>query len=258
MKLTETVFRIFDLETTGFDAEVDKVVEVAYADLQYWGGDRACLWTRGIPLDLAGSFLTVEADESLIDPGVPINLEAMAIHHITDSMVQGKPDIYDAMDGMRFGRRGALGSFNFDFDGPFVRQAGAQYIPMFTFCVMRIARHLWPHLPKHSNQYIRYHFGLLMGASGISAHRAMGDVAVTVEIFKLQLRLLMAQGMETVEELQEYSEKPVFQNICRFGAKHYNQPWASVPRSYLQWMLREVKDMDRDTRWNVERLAQGG
>lgn len=73
----------FDLETTGIDPFRD--VPVSYALVVHEAGADA---SRNGP--------TVDA--GLIDPGVPIPAESTEIHHISDDMVAGAPDLRTATE----------------------------------------------------------------------------------------------------------------------------------------------------------------
>jgi exodeoxyribonuclease X len=58
--------RVIDIETTGFDAQKDGVVEIAAYDL--------CLPLLQIS----------RVDSMVVNPGRPIPVEASAVHHLTD------------------------------------------------------------------------------------------------------------------------------------------------------------------------------
>lgn len=244
MLIKDAVFRIFDTETTGFDPKKDKVVEIAWMDCDFAEKELIC----------------IDAKEHFCNPGMPIPVEAMAIHNIQDKMVANAPALKTIIDENNFIDVGDESgyvvhvAFNADFDVPFIN-ATHPAVEMITsdyiVCVMRIARHLWPEAPKHSNACLRYWLGLLLDVN-IDLHRAAGDVAITAAIFERELRILTERGMTRVEELVEFSAKPIHMGTCKFGAKHFGELWDKVPTSYMQWMLREVKDLDKDTRWNIE------
>src|SRR3990167_4876510 len=70
-------FICFDCEATGLDPEKDKIIEIAVAKFTF--------------------SKILETKEDLIDPRCPIPPESIEIHHITDSMVQGKPKIQEVL-----------------------------------------------------------------------------------------------------------------------------------------------------------------
>lgn len=69
MNLTRPLF-VFDLETTGLDPAVDRIVQIAYTKVMTDG--------------------TFETKSRFINPTVPIPAEATAIHRITNARVDGE------------------------------------------------------------------------------------------------------------------------------------------------------------------------
>src|ERR1700682_6372275 len=68
--------RVIDVETSGMPPKPCLVCEVAYVDLVSRSGN---VWSRG------------SVWSSLVNPQAPIDVEAMAVHHITDEMVADAP-----------------------------------------------------------------------------------------------------------------------------------------------------------------------
>jgi DNA polymerase III epsilon subunit family exonuclease len=81
-KLSEIGFVAFDTEATGYSNFSDRVIEVA--GVRFARRDGA--WTGG------------ESFSELANPGRSIPAETIAIHGITDSMVQGAPGIVEVLD----------------------------------------------------------------------------------------------------------------------------------------------------------------
>lgn len=230
MRIEEAHFSVWDTETTGLDPVADAVVEVA------------CVVCT--PAKILGSHGT------LVNPGRSIPAEASAVHHITDRHVEGMVSLDVAMLGFGFlfdripVASAAYVAHNAAFDAPF--------LPMLRrspwLCTLRLARHLLPELPKHTNQFLRYHFQLeVPEAEGLAAHRAVADAAVTARLLQ-HLLTLLPSDVETVEQLVEFSARPALLKTCYFG-KHKGTPWAEIPKDYLQWMRRqadfETKDPDQ-------------
>jgi DNA polymerase III epsilon subunit-like protein len=126
-------------------------------------------------------------------------------------------------------------------------------------CTLRLARKLWPGLPKYSNQYLRYALGLeVPEAEGLPAHEALADALVTSRLLLHELEIIRTRAvpdlppLETAAELIAWADAPNLLGICQFGNKHRGTPWSRVPKDYLQWMRREVRDMDPDLRYTVE------
>ena len=94
-----------------------------------------------------------------------------------------------------------------------------------------------------------------------SAHRALADAYVTAA----NLRHLMTGVVDNptwpqeVPELAAHLAEPMLLKTIGFG-KHKGQPWATVPRSYLTWMLGAggMTDLDIDTKHTAEFYLKGG
>jgi DNA polymerase III epsilon subunit-like protein len=84
-------YAVIDVETTGFSATRDRIVEVACALID---GER-----------IVGRWAT------LVDPGIAIPAYATAVHGITDEMVSGAPRLGRALElcAIRPVFRGAIG-----------------------------------------------------------------------------------------------------------------------------------------------------
>ena len=76
-KLSETSFCALDLETTGTNAGLHMIVEVGIVRFTMGG--------------------IVEIYESLVNPGVNIPEDVIAVHGITDEMVRNAPRIGDIL-----------------------------------------------------------------------------------------------------------------------------------------------------------------
>ena len=106
--LDKDIFICFDCETTGLTPETDRIIELA-----------AVRFTFSEILDTF---------ETLIDPETPISPESMAIHHITDAMVQGKPKIQEVLPSfLEFIGKGMIVGHGITNDIAFVTAASKQH-----------------------------------------------------------------------------------------------------------------------------------
>jgi exodeoxyribonuclease X len=204
---------VIDLETTGF--EPGSVVEVAVV------GDGFKHWS------------------SLVRPTTPIEFDAMAAHHITPAMVADAPE-WEFVHP-RIPREGVFVAHNAAFDKKFL-PPDIQALP--TICTYRSALHLLPDAPSHKNQALRYMLDLDVSSmppeAGSMAHRALYDAWIT----RLLLEHLLT--LASAEELVKLTTTPVILKKFRFG-KHRDEPVASIPRSYMRWLLNSdfaKEDMD--------------
>ncbi|WP_306601620.1 exonuclease domain-containing protein [Geothrix sp. 21YS21S-2] len=236
MSFADLTYLVVDTETTGLSPSADRVVSVAG------------VWVR------TGEGI-LRRESFLVDPGIPIPPEASAIHHIVDRHVAGAPALGEVLPVFQKGDFDAYAAHNAAFDFGFLPRAGRPVL-----CTMRLARKLWPKLGRYSNQYLRYFLQLeVVEAEGLPAHEALADALVTSRLLLRELAWLQEHpqpGVETVQDLIAWAEAPSLLETCQFGSKHRGVPWAQVPKDYLAWMKREVKDMDPDLRYTVEHYLQ--
>ena len=229
--IESAVFLVVDTETTGLDPSVDRICELA-----------------GLRTSLAAP--EGRAFESLVNPERSIPPEASAIHHLTDLDVAQAPALGVVLPLLTWEPFDCWVAHNAAFDFGFLPHQDKPVL-----CTLRLARKLLPDLPRHANQYLRYAIPLQVpAAKGLPAHRALADVFVTAALLHHLLAEARRQQpqLATVEDLIAFSTEPVLLKTCRFGNKHRDQPWSVVPKDYLRWMLREVQNLDPDTRHTVE------
>jgi exodeoxyribonuclease X len=228
LEIKDAVFRVVDCETTGTNPEEDRVIEVASVDINYAG-------------EILGS------SSSLINPGREIPIRSMVVHHITNRMVEGAPKLEDVWPKLREGSFHAMAAHNAQFDFAFLETDSPK------LCTLRLARHLWPELESHSNQYLRYYLGIEEVGADVPMHRAVGDATVTALAMRKMLKIAVEEkGMGSLEKLIEWSNGPVLLDKCWFG-KHRGSKWGDVPKDYLRWMrANNVRMDDADIAHTVE------
>jgi len=200
-------------------------------------------------------------DEPLINalykPPVPISIESMAIHHITERMVAGKPAFKDAAEYV--GLKDLLEheetitvAHNATFDVAMLAREGV--VPRQTICTYKLAYALDPSdiLPNYRLQYLRYLLDLDVEAE---AHDAWGDVLVLEALFeRLAEKMKERHGTEeaALEAMLAISARPLLFTTLRFGK--YNgkkiEEVVKTDRDYLEWLLREKeKDPAGEADW---------
>lgn len=223
--LQEQTFVCLDCETTGLDANQDRIIEVA-----------AVRFTVNE---------TLAECESLIDPECVIPETSIAIHHITPEMVQGKPKIHDYLPQLLelIGSHILVGhGIKFDMDIIAASAARAnipckiqhnRYID-----TLRLARH-YGESPINSLEQLRKHFNI----EEEGAHRAMNDVIVNMDVFKF-----LAKPYKTVEQIFDVLARPAAMKIMPLG-KHKGRPLTEVPLQFLLWAAN--KDFDQDLLFSI-------
>lgn len=180
--------RVIDLETAG-DGPHD-VCEIGWQDISI-GADGQ--WQ-----------LNEERGAHFVKPGRPISPDTMAVHHIRDEDVADAPFWNEIAPSILKPPGGviALAAHRAAFEQRYCRprlSAGAKWI-----CTWKCALRLWPHLPRFSNQLLRYQRKPegLVHEIGLPAHRAMPDAYVTAH----HLRDMLNQA--SLEQLLLWSSQP--------------------------------------------------
>lgn len=218
--IKDTEFVCLDVEATGLNPESDRVIEVAVATFT--------LET------------ILEEFESLVDPLQQIPPESIAIHHITQEMVQGKPSIAEIFPSIAslVGNRVVVGHcIQFDIDILVNEAKRVQVENPFknnlTLDTLRLAR-LYGESPSNSLEVLRGHFNI----QEEGAHRAMSDVIVNIQVFKR-----LVQKFRTIEEIQKILSKPIAMKAMPLG-KHKGRSFKEIPLNYLQWAAHQEFDQD--------------
>ena len=222
------MFIFLDTETTGTEKD-----------------DRLC--------QLAYKLETGEIVNELFKPPLPIAIEPMSIHHITNEMVENKPPFKNSNDHRKLvdllnDDKNILVAHNAKFDVDMLEKEGVH--PKKVICTLKLARHLDPNgvIPKYNLQYLRYFLGIKIEAT---AHDALGDILVLEKLFeRLFAKMSKDIGPAAVEKrMMDISSKPVLLTRMYFG-KHKGEFFRDIPKDYLQW-LSGKDDLDEDMRFTV-------
>jgi exodeoxyribonuclease X len=224
--IKNATFCVIDIETTGLNFQKDRICEIAFV-----------VTTKDEVICTA---------ETFVNPGIPIPALASSIHHIVDKDVTDAP--FDFPYGITLPHRDCYVAHNAAFDSTFLPKLK----PKPWLCTMRMAKRVLPKMEKYTNQFLRYHLGLEIELpGGALPHRALPDALVTAALLRHLLANLPEEVPSTMSEFTEWASTPLLLDMCDFG-KHKGRPWASVPKDYLHWMMRERRDLDIDTHFTVQ------
>ena len=229
-------FIILDTETTGFEKE-DRIIQLAF--LVYDG-------------------MNLEPFETYCSTDATIGFSAMAVHHITPEMLEGKiplvdTEVYQFLEELNT-EDNYMVIHNAKFDLAMLAKEGFVN-KMKLIDTLQATRQLAPGLESHAMQYLRYHRGLYKEEKAveeqlgveIKAHDAMGDIVV---LYLLLKRLL---EKSTPEQLVELTGKPVLLSKFKFG-KYRGKKISDIvvqDRGYLEWMIKNLKDLDEDLKYTI-------
>ena len=161
-ELTQNVYVVFDLETTGVDVMNNGITEIG-------------------AVKLVDGKIT-EQFTSLINPCYPITPDNQAITGISEEMVKDAPLIGAVLpDFMKFIEGCIIVAHNADFDTKFIKRfAGAEdyEVKNKVMDTLELARKHLPQLRHHDLHTLGDHFGV-----AFHHHRALSDAYAPAEIF---------------------------------------------------------------------------
>lgn len=237
---------LFDTETTG-GLEEDRIIQIGAMIVH--GKDN------------------IEVYDELCSTDIAIKLEAMEVHNIVPSMIEGKPSFLETTASSKINEynneENYLIAHNIKFDLGMLEKEGFKnnYTIIDT---LRCAKHLYTDLPYHRLQYLRYALELYKTEEQeanklgivIKAHDAIGDVLV--------MKLFLSELVKKVKEqfpdhnpmvkLAELTKTPVMVQKFRFG-KYKGQKVSEVAAQdmgYLQWMRYNMADLDEDMQYTLD------
>lgn len=212
-------------------------------------------------------YRTTEGEDvdELFDPGLPIAYGAMAVHHITEEMISGKPTFKGSETHVKLQKLledHVLVAHNAPFDYGFLKVEGitASWIIdtyKVAYAVLELDQDGEP-LTSHALQYLRYALGL--DVKDATAHDAFGDILVLEKLFYYLLEKMKAEktDKEVIAEMINISSKPMLLRTMRFG-KHRGKTFAEVYQEapdYLDWLSKQP-DLDENLLYTLQHyLAQ--
>ncbi len=189
---------------------------------------------------------TGEVVNELFKPPVTISYGAMAIHHITNEMVEGKPvflgsETYQKLNSLL--AESIVVAHNAPYDLIVLKNEGLT--PGKAIDTLKVAQHTIKS-EQYNLQYLRY--SLHINVSG-TAHDALGDIVVLEGVFNYLKQTvgemyLLTSDEAIFEKMLELSATPVLLTMITFG-KHKGKTYeqlASTERSYLEWLYRSESE----------------
>ena len=241
---------LFDTETTG-NQEEDRVIQFG-----------------AMIVDQKGK---IEAFDEFCSTDIEIKLEAMEVHNITPDLLIGKPkatetSFYKRLEELNSDENYLI-AHNISFDMGMLKKEG--FVNQFQIIdTLRCAKHLFPELPYHRLQYIRYALDLYKVEEAeaskhnitIKAHDAIGDVLV----MKLFLTKLVGRCREyypdynPIEKLVDLTKTPVFIKTFKFGKYKGKdvEEVAKIDSGYLNWMRTSMTDLDEDMKYTLDKVLK--
>ena len=175
----DDTYVVFDLETTGFSPEKNKIIEIGAVKV------------------VAGKI--TDRFSHFVNPEVPIPYEIEELTSIRDDMVMGAPKIEEILpEFMKFCEGAVMVAHNADFDMSFIKKnCERQGLPCdFTVIdTVALARYLMPQLNRFKLDTIAKALNIVLA----NHHRAVDDAGCTAEIFVKFIAMLRERGMEDLD-----------------------------------------------------------
>ena len=194
--LSALSYTVFDTETTGLSPS---------------GGDE--IVSIGAVRIVNGRLLEHEVFEQLVNPGRSMSPEATRITGIETTMLDNEPTIDKVLPAfLQFCEDTVLVAHNAAFDMRFLRlkeeATGIRFTqPVLDTLLLSAVIH--PDFDAHALEAIAER----MGVNPIGRHTALGDAIMTGEVFLRMIPLLAEQGIRTLGEAREASQKTYFARI---------------------------------------------
>lgn len=210
---------------------------------------------HGLPIEIAYGFTNIILDgnenptlqfdkdnlfgEYYSIRGEPIAWEAMAVHHIIDKDIVGKPDYteFRLPPNVQY-----IIGHNIDYDIKTIEHCGIDTSGYKAICTLAMARVIYPELAAHNLAALLYF--IFNGSEEIrnkikGAHSAVVDITLTASLLR---KFVRKTGVSTMEELYQFSEEARIPKIMHFG-KHRGKALIDLEPSYISWLLNQ-QDLD--------------
>ena len=179
-------FVVFDIETTGFSAINDKIIEIGAVKVR-----------DGEIVDRFSTF---------VNPTVPIPFKITNLTGISDEMVINAPKIDVVLqEFLEFVGDSVLVAHNAGFDVGFIEQncKGLGIPSAYTYLdTVALARVLLTNLAKYTLDNV----AKTLGVSLHNHHRAVDDAEATAEIFVKFIQMLNQRGIFTLKGINQFGE----------------------------------------------------
>lgn len=224
---------ILDTETHTLNGQP---IEIAYAPVD--------ITDHKISLDKSRLF------DQLYSCDEPISFAAMAVHHILESELVGKPhySTFELPSETQY-----IIGHNIDYDIRALEKCGVDSTPIKAICTLALARVVWPDAEAHNISALIYMItkGSERAREMIrKAHRADMDIILTANIL---MHIVHHLKINSIEELYAASEDARIPRTINFG-KHRGTTIADLPADYVQWLMRQ-EDLDPYLRKALENKA---
>lgn len=171
--------------------------------------------------------------DELFSVDQPIDYGAMAVHHIIEADLIGKPSYktFQMPSDTAY-----VIAHNVQYDLDVLKHCSIDISKYKPICTLALARSLFPDAPAHNVGALSYMLSSNQANTREllkNAHNAKADILLTSHILK---HLVHSLGVQSMEELYQASEKALIPTHIVFG-KHKGTAIAELPADYVRWLL---------------------
>ena len=176
-------FVVFDLETTGFSALVDRVIEIGAVKIK--------------------NNEIVDRFSTFVNPQIPISFRIENLTGINDQMVMNSGTIEQILpDFIEFCKGCVMVAHNAEFDMSFIinnaEKMGIEFAPTYIDTVL-LSQFLIPALHNYKLDTLTKHLNVVLD----NHHRAVDDAEATAHIFLKLVQMLYERDIYTLDKLNE-------------------------------------------------------
>ncbi|MGL5042070.1 MAG: PolC-type DNA polymerase III [Culicoidibacterales bacterium] len=182
--IEESTFIVFDIETTGFSPNFNKMIEIAAIKVK--------------------SGMNIDTFESFVNPHQLLSSTTIELTNIQQHDVDAAPNIAEVMENF-LTWCGDLDdvifvAHNAHFDIRFIKaiygQLHKQKLPLHYIDTLAMARHLYPQMKRHGLKAMTKFFSVALEQH----HRAIADTKATVDVFLSMLNEYKVRGVSRLSE----------------------------------------------------------
>jgi DNA polymerase-3 subunit epsilon/exodeoxyribonuclease X len=203
---------------------------------------------------------TLRTHHELIAPGRKVPPDAMAVHHITNEMLEDAPAFTESeaaalLDSLN-GPDTLLVGHNLSFDLDMLYREGLTWRGGMVDTLKCTKHLLGGEIDRFSLQYLRYELRLYRDEAeeakrlGIELrpHHALSDALHTRMLYRYLLEMADEEKLMALTTEQALVHKLTF---GKYAGKYIEDIARRDPR-YLEWMLASMTDLDEDLRYSID------
>lgn len=182
--------------------------------------------------------------------GIPIDFSAMAVHHIIEDDLIGKPsyDTFKLPKSVEY-----VVGHNVHFDLAVIAKCGVEIGHLKPICTLAIVRAVFPEL-AHNLAALTYALAVFQDDARKSlrnAHNALTDIKLTANLLdRLVHELQKTTRIESLEDLYLYTQSVLIPTYITFG-EYKGTALNNLPADYVARLLKK-DDLDQFLRIGLE------